>query len=174
MKRFITITLAAIALAMLFVSCNKDNKKNTGLGFWKVESDNAELAGSSTLYHAWYFYEDIEEGFDICFSDEDVYSDRYNSNWVYVDLDKSFCGEEHSLTENLNTEDWAFYGGTKSGLDFNNEDFSEGTIFLNVNLENNSIVFRLNGTTKSGDKIKIDYAGSAKRMDEMVDPRLVG
>ena len=173
MKKLLTFMMAVVAIAIVATSCNKDNKKNTGLGFWKVESDNAELAGSSTLYHAWYFYKDTDEGFDICFSDEDVYSDRSNSNWVYVDLAKSFCGEEHSLTENLDTEDWSFYGETKSGLFFNDESFSEGTIFLNVNLENNSIVFRLNGTTKSGDKIKIDYAGSAKRMDEMVDPTSV-
>lgn len=169
MKRLITIALAVLALAILSVSCNKDNKKNTGVGFWKVESDNAEAAGSSSLYHAWYYYNEVKDGFDICFSDEDVFSNRSNSNWAWVDLAKSLCGEEHSLTENLDTEDWSFYGGTRT-VSFLGGGFSSGTVYLKVNMENNSVTFRLNGTKNNGDKIKIDYVGSAKRMDENVCP----
>ena len=168
MKRLITIALAVLALAILSVSCNKDNKKNTGVGFWKVESDNAEAAGSSSLYHAWYYYNEVKDGFDVCFSDEDVFSNRSNSNWAWVDLAKSLCGEEHSLTENLDTDDWNFCGGTRTASFFSG--FSSGTVYLKVNMENNSVTFRLNGTKSNGDKIKIDYVGSAKRMDEYVTP----
>ena len=168
--------LAVLGLALGAISCNKDNKKNTGVGFWKVESENAQEAGSSSLYHAWYYYDEDNDGFDICFSDNDVFSNRANSNWAYVDLPKSFCGQEHSLTESLNIDGWGFYGGTRT-LEFNHEDadkgFTEGTIYLNVNMDNNSIVFRLSGTTKSGAKVKIDYVGSAKRMDEFVRPLVI-
>ena len=174
MKRFFTIAFAAIALAMLLVSCNKDNKKNLGLGFWEVESEDAEKAGSSSLFHAWYYYSEEDGGYDICFSDNDDFENRLNSNWALVDLHKSFCGEEHSLTENLDMDSgiWNFYGGTKTYTRFDDRIFTEGTIFLDVNMENNSIVFRLNGTTISGAKIKIEYVGSAKRMDNLVDPRV--
>ena len=173
MKKIVTrifVVLAVLGLAAGVVSCNKNNKKDTGVGFWKVESDNAEEEGYSSLYHAWYFYSEDRDAYEICFSDKDVYANRHNSNWAYVDLAEFFCGVEHSLTEDLNVEGkWNFYGGTRS-LKFFNKKFSDGTIYLKVDLEKNSVVFRLNGTTEAGAKIKIDYVGSAKRMDEMVCP----
>ena len=171
----IFVVLAVLGLAMGAVSCNKNNKKDTGVGFWKVESENAEEAGSSNLYHAWYFFHEDDDAFDVCFSDEDVFSNRENSNWAYIDLDKSFCGVEHALTESLNSDDWGFCGGTRTLLfsqETDDSGFTEGTVFLSVNMDNNSVVFRLNGTTKSGAKVKIDYVGSAKRMDDFVRPRL--
>ena len=171
----IFVVLAVLGIAMGAVSCNKNNKKDTGIGLWKVESEDAEEAGSSNLYHAWYYYDEEFEGFDVCFSDEDVFSNRENSNWAYIDLGKSFCGVEHALTESLNSDEWGFYGGTRTLLfsqETDDSGFTEGTVFLSVNMDNNSVVFRLNGTTKSGAKVKIDYVGSAKRMDDFVRPRL--
>ena len=159
-----------MALATLLVSCNKDNEKSMGLGFWNVESEDDSYVGYSNLYHAWYYFDEQKEGFDICFSDKGNFSNRSKSQWAYVDLAKSFCGVEHSLTENLDSDNWGFYGATKTSEIFYDISFSEGTVFLNVDMEANSIVFRLNGTTERGNKIKIDYVGSAKRMDDMVDP----
>ena len=170
MKRFITIALVAIALAAMLVSCNKDNNKNTGVGFWKVESTNAEKSGSSSIYHAWYYYDQEKDGFDVFFSDENDFSNRANSNWAYVDLAKEFCGEEHSLTEDLDSESWVFYVETKTSGSYTDVEFTEGTVFLNVDMKKNSVILRLNGTSTQGDKVKIDYVGSARRMDEFVCP----
>ena len=136
-----------------------------GEGSWEVESENAAEAGSSSLYHAWYFHDDEDDAYSICFSDKAIHPGVDNCNWASVDLDRCFCGAEHSLTENLTTSNWTFYGGTKSYPCFRNGGFADGKIFLNVDEVNKTITFRLNGTTNSGVKININYEGPAVRVD---------
>ena len=140
-----------------------------GTGGWEVESEDTDEAGSSPLIYAWYYYDEDKDGYDICFSDVLDFDNRKASNWAYVDLAKSFCGQEHSLTEGLDTDSWSFYGSTKT-LYFSNGYFSSGTIFLSIDEENKTITFRFNGTTKSGEKIKINYEGPAEQTDDFAYP----
>lgn len=164
MKRLITIALAAIALAMILVSCNKDGDKNTGLGFWQVESEDANNAGYSNLYHAWYFYEE-GRGYSILFLPKDDKDNWSSYDYAYVDMPESKVGSEHNLSDDLSDAEavWAFYAGTKT-REVGNKKF-EGTVFLSVNREKNNVIFRLNGTGSNGDKVKIDYIGYASPVD---------
>ena len=163
MKRFITITLAALALVTALVSCNKDGDKNTGLGFWQVESNDAYVSGYSNLYHAWYCYAE-GRGYSVLFLPKDDQPNWANYDYAYIDMPESKCGEEHNLADDLSSdaEFWEFCAGTKT-LYLGNKS-ATGSVFLSVNRENNNIIFRLNGTSQYGDKIKIDYVGYASPM----------
>ena len=136
-------------------------------GYWEVESDNPTETGSSKLSHAWYFYDEGKKGYDILFSDVADYSNRYDSNWAFVDLAKDLCGESHLLTDNLHGGNWDFLGGTNTYL-FYNYYFTSGTIYLSVNETINKIHLRMSGITEFGVKIKINYFGPAERKDEYV------
>ena len=175
MKKLLTFLMAVVAIAMVATSCNKDNKKNGGVGLWKVDSTVDSYCGSSELYHAWYYYNEEQDGYDVWFSPEDNLADLIGANFAYIDIPGKFCGEERDLTNDLSTEDWVFYCGTKTLEIYGNTEFTKGKVFLSVNQKNNSIVFRLSGTSSHGgaeSDIKIEYVGNAKRLDHPVDPRI--
>lgn len=161
MKRFITITLAAIALAMMLVSCNKDGDKNTGVGFWQVVSEDATHSGYSTLTHAWYCYDEVG-GYSVLFLPKDDKDNWDNYNYAYVDMAESKVGEKHNLSDDLN-DDWFFFAGTKT-MHIANKAYS-GTVTLKVNREKNNVVFSLNGTNEAGERVLIEYAGYASPVE---------
>lgn len=166
----IFVALAVLGLAMGAVSCNKKGDKNTGLGFWQVESNNAEKAGYASLYHAWYFHSKEEgkaEGYNILFlpkDDKDHYGDY---DYAYINIPVKKTGETHNLADNLDDGDevngWQFWAGTKT-VHIGNTDYT-GTVFVLVNEEKNSITCRLDGTSEHGDKVKIDYLGYASPVE---------
>lgn len=168
MKRIITITMAALALAMMLVSCNKKGDKNTGLGFWLVESNNASLKGSSNLYHAWYYYDDEGSGYSVLFLPKDDLNHWNDYDYAYVDLAESKVGTEHNLADDLVDGFWSFYSGTKT-IHVANKKYT-GKVFLSVNREKNNVIFRLDGTSPDGDKVKIDYVGYASPVEERPYP----
>ena len=170
MKRFITLVLAALALALALVSCNKDGDKNTGLGFWQVDSEDASIKGYSSLYHAWYYHakdEGHSEGYSILFLPRDDKDNYNNYDYAYIDIPVSKTGETHNLADNLDDGDevngWQFWAGTKT-VHIGNTDYT-GTVFVLVNEEKNSITCRLDGTSPQGDKVKIDYVGYASPVE---------
>lgn len=173
MKKIFTrifVALAVLGLAIGAVSCNKNGDKNTGLGFWQVESEDAELAGYSSLYHAWYFHgkeEGFAEGFSILFLPKDDLEHWGTYDYAYIDIPASKTGEIHNLSDNLDEGDedtgFLFWAGTRT-IHVGNTDY-QGTVFVSVNEEKNSITCRLDGTNEHGDKVKIDYVGYASPVD---------
>lgn len=166
MKRLIAITLAALALAMIFVSCNKDGDKNTGIGFWTVESNDATHSGNASLLHAWYCYDDVG-GYSVLFLPKDDKEHWMDYNYAYVDMAESKVGEKHNLSDDL-ADDWDFWAGTKT-MHIANKAYS-GTVTLKINREKNNIVFSLNGTNEAGEKVFIEYAGYASPVQERPYP----
>lgn len=167
----IFVALAVLGLAMVAVSCNKKGDKNTGLGFWQVQSENAEIAGYSSLYHAWYFHskeEGMVEGYSILFLPKDDLNNWENYDYAYIDIPVKKTGETHNLADNLDEGDevfgWQFWAGTKT-VHIGNTDYT-GTVFVLVNEEKNSITCRLDGTSEHGDKVKIDYVGYASPVED--------
>ena len=170
MKRFLTLTLAVLALATLSVSCNKDGDKNKGLGFWQVESAEAGHTTYSNLFYAWYYYDAEKDGYEVLFLPKDDLDNVNNYDYAYVDMPKSLCGAEHNLSDNLSTTTWNFFSGTKSFHIANK--MLTGKVFLSVSKENNNVIFRLEGTSDFGDKVKIDYVGYASPVDHFLVPIL--
>ena len=174
MKRLLYLSLAA--LMVLAVSCKKDEKNDTKpgtggdeplvLGYWKVESENASLRGQSDLCYAWYnyFYNELDEAgvYSILFLPTDDKDHWKDYDYVYLCLPISKEGKNLNLADNLNEQehgDFAFFAGTKT-IFIGNESYT-GSMSLNVDRENNSIAFKLDGTSPDGDKVKIEYDGPA-------------
>lgn len=153
--------LAVLGLALGASSCNKDGNKNTGLGFWQVESEDASHSGYSNLYHAWYNIEEKEDysQCSVLFLPKDDREHWHDYDYAYVTIPSEGLGLNLDLFENLAVPAGDFYAGTKT-VHIGNGEASDGTVFLSINRENNNVIFRLNGT-KDGDKIKIDYVGYA-------------
>ena len=164
-------TIIEVSDNLLKVKSNTETTETferLGTGGWEVESDSEGVV-SFPLCCAWYYYDEGRDGYDICFSDVPDFSNRKESNWAYVDLPKSLCGEEHSLTDGLDTYLWSFYGSTKT-LYFSNGDFSSGTIFLSIDEEKKTATLRLDGVTEEGNKIKINYEGPVEQKDDFAYP----
>ena len=171
MKKIFTRILMVLGLAIGAISCNKKGDKNTGLGFWQVESENADMAGYASLYHAWYYHAKDEgrpEGFSILFLPKDDLEHWGTYDYAYIDIPVSKTGEIHNLADNLDdggeSDGRMFWAGTKT-IHVGNTDFN-GTVFVSVNEEKNSITCRLDGTNDHGDKVKIDYVGYASPVDD--------
>ena len=152
---------AVAAVAAIAVSCNKDGNKNTGLGFWQVESENSSHEGYSNLYHAWFYVSEEEDCREcsVLFLPKDDREHWLDYDYAYVTLPLEELGKDLNLEDEITIPSGEFYAGTKT-VHLGDKQADKGTVFLSVNRENNNVIFRLNGT-KDGDKIKIDYVGYA-------------
>lgn len=174
MKRLFTIALAAMALATFLVSCKKDKKSEEEgdfvLGYWEVTSEDASLRGRADLCYAWYqyYYNEIEEAgiYSILFLPKNDIDNWKNYDYAYLCLPLSMEGKNLNLTDDLNEpfkEDFTFFAGTKT-IFIGNQQYI-GTMSLNVDRMDDIIIFKLDGISANGDKVKIEFTGLATAMN---------
>ena len=180
MKKF--LCFLSVSLMVLAVSCKKDENKAgepgtegsepTVLGFWKVESENASISGNSDLCYAWYnyYYSEFDELgiYSILFLPNNDKDNWKNYDYAYLCLPISLEGKELNLANDLidpedDDRDFTFYAGTKT-IYIGNQAYT-GTMSLNVDMSENTVIFKLDGISPDGDKVKIEYSGHATPTD---------
>ena len=162
MKRFSSL-LTALAVAALMlpatVSCNKGDDNALGKGSYSVTDPDGNILDESSLaWGGFYFadYGDEAQSYDIVFCEND-YFDGPNKNWVAVDIDKQFCGEEQDLTQDLDGY-YDLYIHT-TGYRYGSGDFSSGTLLVSVDETKSTVTIKADGIDKDGNHLKINWSG---------------